>query len=60
VILLIYISRSLPAIWRVESDIYKNRVFKQDGYLQLTEKLKEIDPTADVSTAKKKIVAVLV
>jgi len=40
----------------VKIDIYENRVSKQDGfYLKLTEKLKEIDLTADVNTAKTKI-----
>jgi len=47
--------RSLPATWRVKSDVYKNRLLKQDGYIKLTEKLKEIEPFADVNTTKKKI-----
>jgi len=44
---------SLPAIWRVKSDIYKNRVLKQEGFQKLIEKLKKIDPIANVSTGKK-------
>jgi len=47
--------RSLPATWKVKSDLYKNRILKEDCYVQLTNKLKEIDPTADINTTKKKI-----
>lgn len=32
-----------------------NRVLKQKGHLNLTEKLKKIDPTGDVNSAKKNI-----
>jgi len=46
--------RSLPATWKVKSDLYKNRILKKDCYVQLTNKLKEIDPTADINTTKKK------
>ncbi|XP_022181454.1 uncharacterized protein LOC111041489 [Myzus persicae] len=47
--------RSLPATWKVKSDLYKNRILKEDGYVQLTNKLKEIDLTADINATKKKI-----
>ena len=47
--------RSLPATWKIKSDLYKNRILKQECYVQLTNKLKEIDPTANINTAKKKI-----
>lgn len=47
--------RSLPATWKIKSDLYKNIILKQECYIQLTNKLKEIDPTADINTTKKKI-----
>ena len=34
--------RSLPELWRVRSDVYKNRNFKDAGYDELVEKLREI------------------
>ncbi|CAI6368446.1 unnamed protein product [Macrosiphum euphorbiae] len=35
--------------------MYKDRVLKQECYIKLTEKLKEIDPSADINTNKKKL-----
>lgn len=46
---------SLPATWKIKSDLYKNRILKQECYVQLTNKLKEIDPTAHINKTKKKI-----
>lgn len=51
----IHLYRSLPAMWKIKSDLYKNRILKQECYVQLTNKLKEIDPSADINTTKKKI-----
>lgn len=51
----IHLYRSLPATWKIKSDLYKNRILKQECYVQLTNKLKEIDPLADINTTKKKI-----
>jgi hypothetical protein len=45
--------RSLPTTWKVKSDLYKNRILKEDCYVLLTNKLKEIDPTADKNNKKK-------
>ena len=50
----IHLYRSLPATWKIKSDLYKNRILKQECYEQLTNKLKEIDPLADINTTKKK------
>ena len=35
--------------------MYKDRVLKQESYIKLAEKLKEIDPSADINTNKKKL-----
>jgi len=51
----IHLYRSLPATWKIKSDMYKGRVLKQECYIKLTEKLKEIDPFADINTTKKKL-----
>ncbi|KAE9543690.1 hypothetical protein AGLY_002086 [Aphis glycines] len=51
----IHLYRSLPATWKIKSDMYKDRVLKQECYIKLTEKLKEIDPSADINTTKKKL-----
>jgi len=40
---IIQLYKSLPAVWKVKSDLYKKRVLKQDAYEKLTEKLKTID-----------------
>jgi hypothetical protein len=32
----IQLYKSLPAVWKVKSDLYKNRVQKQDAYEKLT------------------------
>lgn len=50
----IQLYRSLPAVWKVKSELYKNRVLKQDAYDKLTEKLKTIDSNVDVNITKKK------
>lgn len=51
----IQLYKSLPAVWKVKSDLYKNRVQKQDAYEKLTEKLKTIDSNVDINATKKKI-----
>ena len=51
----IHLYRGLPATWKIKSDMYKDRVLKQECYIKLTEKLKEIDPSADINTNKKKL-----
>lgn len=50
----IQLYKSLPAVWKVKSDLYKNRVQKQDAYEKLTEKLKTIDSNVDINATKKK------
>jgi hypothetical protein len=51
----IHLYRSLPATWKIKSEMYKDKMLKHDCYVKLTNKLKEIDPTADINTTKKKI-----
>jgi len=50
----IQLYKSLLAVWKVKSDLYKNRVQKQDAYEKLTEKLKTIDSNVDINATKKK------
>jgi C-terminal processing protease CtpA/Prc len=39
--------RSLPELWKVKSDVYKNRNLKDAGCNELVEKLREIKEDAD-------------
>lgn len=45
---------SLLATWKIKSDLYKNRILKQECYVQLTNKLEEIDTIPDKNITKKK------
>lgn len=43
------------ALWKVKSTEYSDRNLKNEAYKVLTEKYKEVDPSADKETVKKKI-----
>jgi hypothetical protein len=47
--------RELPALWKVKSEMYKNRNVKNVGYEFLVEKMKTLIPRADREMATKKI-----
>ena len=47
--------RNFPALWKIKSDDYKNRLLKSECYVKLIEKLREIDPSTTRSTVTKKI-----
>lgn len=49
------IYKGLPALWRIKSDEYSNRVMKASAYEHLIEKLKEIFPQANREMVTKKI-----
>lgn len=47
--------RNLPALWKVGSDEYRCRQKKAAGYKILVDRLKEIDPSSDRNTVRRKI-----
>jgi hypothetical protein len=47
--------RELPALWKVKSEMYKNRNVKNEGYEFLVEKMKTLIPHADREMVTKKI-----
>ncbi|KAJ8933493.1 hypothetical protein NQ314_013970 [Rhamnusium bicolor] len=47
--------RQLPEVWKVKSDVYKNRNLGNLAYEKLIEKLKEVEPNADRQMVRKKI-----
>lgn len=51
----IEIYRDMPSLWKVNSDAYKNKRLKQECYDRLTEKLREIEPSATIDLTKRKI-----
>jgi hypothetical protein len=38
--------KNLPAVWKVKSELYKNRNLKSEGYEAMATKLKEINSNA--------------
>uniref|UniRef100_A0A0A1WR58 Acyl-[acyl-carrier-protein] desaturase 6, chloroplastic n=1 Tax=Zeugodacus cucurbitae TaxID=28588 RepID=A0A0A1WR58_ZEUCU len=47
--------KSKPVLWKYGSEIYKDRKGKKRAYVDLVEKLREVEPNADVDMVKKKI-----
>lgn len=52
---LIELYRDMPCLWDLTSENYKDSTQKKNAWEILTMKVKEIDPSANVATAKKKI-----
>lgn len=44
-----------PELWKLRSDEYKNKRLKDQAYIRLIEKLKEMEPAADKEMVRKKI-----
>jgi hypothetical protein len=42
-------------VWKVKSELYKNRNLKSEGYEAMVRKLKEMDSNANRETVKKRI-----
>jgi hypothetical protein len=51
----IQLYRSLPELWKVKSDVYKNCSLKDAGYDEPVEKVREIEDDADRDMVRKKI-----
>lgn len=47
--------RNLPALWKIGSDEYRCRQKKTAGYKILVDKMREIDPSANRDTVRRKI-----
>lgn len=45
----------LPELWKVKSEVYKNRIKKNAAYEKLAEKMKEVDPQANRDLVRTKI-----
>jgi hypothetical protein len=52
---LIQLHRSLLELWKLKSDVYKNRKLKDAGYDELVEKPQENEDDADRDMVRKKI-----
>lgn len=51
----IEIYRSEPSLWKVRSSFYNNKAIKNQAYRRMVQKLREIYPSADVETVRRKI-----
>ncbi|XP_014274672.1 uncharacterized protein [Halyomorpha halys] len=50
--------RNLPELWKVKSEVYRNRNMKDAAYDKLVAKMKEIDQNADRALVRSKINAI--
>lgn len=55
IIELLLLYRQHTALWKIKSSEYNDRNLKNEAYKVLTEKNKEVDPSADKEIVKKKI-----